>query len=327
MGLPTVDEIAETPVSWANGLSHMYFLNTGFQADPGMPPRSEVADECHWNLWRVRQQPFKELTDGSRIVLVHSWPGDGRLTWQVTARDVVTAAYTSKAEAQQLIGTALGISSRDLRQNEYTAQGPDKGFLLALRYGSPRRLNLPRPADMHFRPNGWLTVEDPAILKQWGLAGESAASTTQKQAAKGQGRLGPAESRAVEKHAMKLAEDWCRSNGWPLVKDVSSGSWDLEARKRPSGPPLFVEVKGLTGKLPVIEVTVAEVEHALKHPADTMLIVVTNITLHRGIAPTASGGDLHVWNPWSPIKTELRTTVYRWRPGADRLLSAAAGLS
>ena len=116
---------------------------------------------------------------------------------------------------------------------------------------------------------------------------------------------------------MAVATDWCRSNGWSIVEDVSArSSWDLEARRRRSGRPLYVEVKGTTGKDPLVEVTAAEVRHARENPRDTALVVVTNITLSRGAMPTASGGQTHVWHPWSPDDTELTATAYRWRSRA-----------
>lgn len=113
---------------------------------------------------------------------------------------------------------------------------------------------------------------------------------------------------------MDRAEDWCRQNGWSIVEDVSRrSSWDLEARKRRNGRPLFVEVKGTTGRKLEVEVTEGEVRHARANPRDTVLIVVTDIVLKRGKQPGASGGKLHSVYPWSPEDSELRPTRYRWK--------------
>lgn len=295
----------------------MLFLNWTSSSDPGIPTRAEVAGASHWNLWRIRQPPFKDLADGSEVVLVDTWPGGGRLTWQVRAQNVVASDYSSKADAVRQIASALGLRSADVRTHDYTQRGPDAGVLLAWSYRPVRRLDLPRPPDMRFRPNGWLREDDPGTLRRWGLSKGQTAS--RKEAAPrrspiGQGRLDVAERFAVEAHAMDRAEDWCRQNGWPIVEDVSRrSSWDLEARKRRNGRPLFVEVKGTTGRKLEVEVTEGEVRHARANPRDTVLIVVTDIVLKRGKQPGASGGKLHSVYPWSPEDNELRPTRYRWK--------------
>jgi hypothetical protein len=129
------------------------------------------------------------------------------------------------------------------------------------------------------------------------------------------GRLDAAERQAVEDHAMTMASDWCRANGWLIVDDVSRRrSWDLEARKRRNGRPMFIEVKGTTGTKLDVEVTDGEVRHARSHPAATVLIIVSGIHLERGARLTAKGGTLHVISPWAPKAAELSPTRYRWRP-------------
>jgi len=169
------------------------------------------------------------------------------------------------------------------------------GYLLDWSYRPVRRLDLPRLVDMKFRPNGWLRVDDPATLRRWGLAA-TAPRVKQRLPARspiGQGRLGLAERLAVAAHAMARAEEWCRKSGWPVVEDVSRrSSWDLEARQRRGARPLFVEVKGTTGKKVEVEVTAAEVRHAQGNPADTVLLVVTEILLKKVPSPTASGGKV-----------------------------------
>lgn len=114
---------------------------------------------------------------------------------------------------------------------------------------------------------------------------------------------------------MNRASDWCRENGWSIVDDVLRRcSWDLEARKVKGGVPLFVEVKGTTGSKLDVEVTDAEVRHALANPKSTALLIVTDIALSKGEIPAASGGKPHVIRPWAPKATELTPTRYRWRP-------------
>lgn len=294
----------------------MLFLNWTSPSDPGMPTRGEVADSSHWNLWRVRQPPFNDLADGDDVVLVDTWPGGGRMTWQVRSTNVVASSYGSKPDAGRQIARALGLTPAQVRKSDYTVRGPDVGYLLAWSYRPVRRLNLPRPVDMKFRPNGWLRIDDPSTLRRWGIVA-TAPRMNQRPPARspiGQGRLGLAERLAVEAHAMARAEEWCRKSGWPVVEDVSRrSSWDLEARKRRGAKPLFVEVKGTTGKKLEVEVTAAEVRHAQGNPADTVLLVVTEILLKKGPSPTASGGTVHAIHPWSPEASELTATRYRWK--------------
>lgn len=283
-----------------------------------MPTRGEVADSSHWNLWRVRQPPFNDLADGDDVVLVDSWSGGGRMTWQVRATNVVASDYGSKQDAVRQIARALGLTPAQVRKSEYTARGPDVGYLLAWSCRPMRRLDLPRPADMRFRPNGSLRIDDPARLRRWGLAPTDAALNQRPPARSpvGQGRLGLAERLAVEAHAMARAEEWCRKSGWRLVDDVSRrSSWDLGARRRRGAKPLFVEVKGTTGRELEVEVTAAEVRHAQANPADTVLVIVTEILLTKGSPPKASGGKVHAIHPWSPDASELAPTRYRWKAG------------
>lgn len=260
--------------------------------------------------------PFHDLENGTEIVLVDSWRGGGRLTWLVRAKDVVASPYSSKAEAIRLIAGGLSLAPAVVRRHDYTVGKPDSGFVLAWNARPIRPLDLPRPDDFGFRYNGWQRIDDPDVLRRWGLAPKEALGDRRpRKSPIGQGRLGLAERVAVEDHAMQLAEAWCRQNGWGIVNDVSrEQSWDLEARKRKGGRTLFVEVKGTTGAKIDVEVTAAEVRHAQQHPEDTALVVVTNIQLKRGARPVASGGDLHAVKPWNPAKPELTTTRYRWRP-------------
>jgi hypothetical protein len=292
----------------------MLFLNWTTTSDPQMPARSEAAGH-HWNLWKTRQPPFRELKDGDDVVLVDSWRhGEGRLTWQVSARSVLASQYTSKSDAVRQISRALGLTAAQVRRSEYTARGPDAGYILAWRWEPKHRINLSRPADMAFQRNGWLSLSDPRTLQRWGLQGDAPRRPSNRSPI-GQGRLSPAEREVVERYAMDRATEWCRDNGLGVVEDVSKRcSWDLEARRNSMGPRLFVEVKGTTGSQLSVEVTEAEVQHARANPKATALIVVTDIKLKRGSSLRATGGTTRVIEPWSPDDGKLTPTRYRWKP-------------
>jgi hypothetical protein len=101
---------------------------------------------------------------------VDSWPGGGRVRWQVRAKNVMASAYPSKADAVRQIAHALGRPTADVRNAKYTVRGPDAGVLLAWSYRPLRRLDLPRPPDMPCgRTVGYESMARP-ILRRWGLS-------------------------------------------------------------------------------------------------------------------------------------------------------------
>lgn len=129
----------------------MLFLNDDTGSDQGMPDRAEISAFVQWNLWKRRMPPYKRLADGDDIVLVKSWPGGGRLTWQVRAFDVTKMDYTRKADAVDAIWAKvapLGWNRQDVVANRYTVGKADQGHLLFLRTRPVRRLALPKPPDM-----------------------------------------------------------------------------------------------------------------------------------------------------------------------------------
>jgi hypothetical protein len=149
----------------------MLFLSHGrYYADPGMPTKQEVGGGCHWNLWQVRMPPFKELGDGMHVVLVDSWPGGGRLTWEIETRRVVVAPYSSKAAVVRMISKAVGLPEREVSTHPYTRSHPASGYVLAFGYRPIRRIARPRPKDLRLRQHGWLQVDDVAVLRRWGLS-------------------------------------------------------------------------------------------------------------------------------------------------------------
>jgi hypothetical protein len=109
-----------------------------------------------------------------------------------------------------------------------------------------------------------------------------------------------------------LATDYLRKEGY-TVRDVGAvESYDLDATR--SGEHLYVEVKGTTSYGEEIILTKNEVELInAKHP-DTMLIVVSDIRLHRnGSSPQASGGILQAIQPWRIEHRRLTPISHRYR--------------
>jgi hypothetical protein len=149
----------------------MLFLNNWkYDKDPGMPTKQDVARQCHWNLWKIRMQPFNELEDGVHIVLLDSWPGGGRLTWEVEARSVLAERYSSKRSAVRMIANAVDLAEREIAGHPYTIDHPASGYVLAFRFQPIRRIGQPRPKDLRLRRHGWAKVDDAATLRRWGLS-------------------------------------------------------------------------------------------------------------------------------------------------------------
>jgi hypothetical protein len=136
--------------------------------DPLHP--AAVEQLCWWNLWQRPQPPFERLAVGDPVVLVDSWSTGSRLGWQVEVTHAEHARYATKAEAVETIASSMGISVARVRADPYTAAKPDgPGVLIAWRARAVAELDRPRPAGLRFRQNGWLSVEDPDVLRTWGL--------------------------------------------------------------------------------------------------------------------------------------------------------------
>lgn len=133
----------------------------------------------------------------------------------------------------------------------------------------------------------------------------------------GQGRRqSVAERLAIEKHAMKMAEEQVRDEGWTRVEDVSLfRPYDLHCYRR-DGRELRVEVKGTTGDGSSILLTPNEVQHA-RERSDVVLIVVSKIELvvsDESDEVDARNGVVEVVSPWDvDAGGELRPTGYEWR--------------
>lgn len=120
--------------------------------------------------------------------------------------------------------------------------------------------------------------------------------------------LNAAERKAVELHAMGMATDFLKKEGFD-VEDVSQKSpFDLLATK--AGKSISVEVKGTTGIGDAILLTKNEIEHQkAAHPAN-MIIIVHSIALKKGITPSTRAGNLRVISPWKIEPGNLTPTAF-----------------
>lgn len=135
----------------------------------------------------------------------------------------------------------------------------------------------------------------------------------------GQGRRQSVVERlAIEKHAMDMAEERLRTEGWTRIEDVSLlRPYDLHCYRR-DGRELRIEVKGTTGDGSSILLTPNEVRHA-RERSNVVLIVVSEIELVRSGDSgevDARNGVVEVVSPWDvDAGGHLRPTGYEWRRG------------
>ncbi len=140
------------------------------------PTYEETNDETEWNMWTIRQPPFKSLERGDTVYLACSdGHGGSVVTWEVEVTRVLTAAYESKNEAWQALGTAFPLLKQQLTKQQFLKQGytmraPEAGWILGWSYDAVRKIGVSRPAALKFRPNGWrpLDVSD-SQLRTWGI--------------------------------------------------------------------------------------------------------------------------------------------------------------
>lgn len=131
--------------------------------------------------------------------------------------------------------------------------------------------------------------------------------------ASGQGfGLSPAERKAVELHAMRIARKIYEDEGWTVVDTSASRPFDLLATK--GGLNRYVEVKGTTGSGQTIILTSGEVTHANHHPKESALVVVAQVKLNKnGDRWIAEGGTVCFRkDPWIIRASSLEPTQFKY---------------
>ena len=124
-----------------------------------------------------------------------------------------------------------------------------------------------------------------------------------------------AERRAIEVRAVQAVTERLTGEGWSVEDVGATRSYDLHCSAL-NGRELFVEVKGTTGPLSAVVLTLNEVELARREHPDTALYVVHDIELLGGAEnPTASGGTIHEVRPWLPEESRLKAAVFSYRLG------------
>ena len=119
------------------------------------------------------------------------------------------------------------------------------------------------------------------------------------------------ERKAVELHAMALAEEWLRNNGY-IPKDTSANKpYDFEAKR--GDETLWVEVKGTTSdSADAIAMTHGEVDLHRNEKGRTALMIVSGIRLGKEAENMrAYGGTLETLIGWDIDAWELYPTSFR----------------
>jgi len=137
---------------------------------------------------------------------------------------------------------------------------------------------------------------------------------------KGQGRLLDHESRkAIELHAMQIAIEHYRADGYEVVDTSLFRPFDLLCTKREE--TRRVEVKGTQTPGLSVELTAGEVDEVQRgrdQGISTDLFIVHSISLTRsdgGI--TLDGGEVRKLHDWTPLAENLSPTMFRYQVPDD----------
>ncbi len=128
--------------------------------------------------------------------------------------------------------------------------------------------------------------------------------------ASGQGFLmSPRIRKAIELHAVTIAKQHYESEGYSV--EIKGKPYDLFCACGKRGT-LYVEVKGTRGSGLEVLLTPNEVTHARKHKDQMALFVVSGIgvSADETDAPSASGGDVTIYEPWDIESGELQALGY-----------------
>lgn len=129
----------------------------------------------------------------------------------------------------------------------------------------------------------------------------------------GQGRQSdPKKRKAVELRAMNVATEHYKNRGYSVADTSANNPFDLECTK--GDEVVRVEVKGLTGALGMVEVTIGEVLSAREDDCRTDLFVVHSISLkEKGKTDfVGEGGESRIERDWSPADDSLEAIRFKY---------------
>ena len=113
---------------------------------------------------------------------------------------------------------------------------------------------------------------------------------------------------------MDAVTDQLEKDGWEVF-DISMEYLGYDLKAVSGSDELHVEVKGTREDGTGVLLTPNEVQHALRHPAQSVLAIVSNIRLSRaGGDWQGEGGNLRFFNRWRPQSGTLKALSYEWLP-------------
>lgn len=184
-----------------------------------------------------------------------------------------------------------------------------------------KKLNIQQPysqgSAFHVKPEQWEEIRE--AIGEWPIPeivdAELAIAEVIGKKRSGQGfRIGVAERKEIENHAMQAAKSHYEEQGWSVTDVSATCSYDLLC-KRDNGEELHVEVKGTTSDGQQILLTRNEVEHARYRFPHVALFVLANIKIEQ--TPTrevqASGGEKLPIDPWNVDEGMLSPLAYAYK--------------
>ena len=125
----------------------------------------------------------------------------------------------------------------------------------------------------------------------------------------GRSQQSPAQKKAIEEHAVRVAIEELEKRGFTKIKDVGlEHSYDISATLE--GEHFYVEVKGTMSSGEKVIVTRNEVIlHREEHPRNA-LIVVSQIELLQPDPPVVTGGEVLYLSPWKVADEDLEPLAF-----------------
>jgi hypothetical protein len=125
--------------------------------------REDWRGEFHFNLWRTRQWPYRELQEGARLFWYET--PLKRLSWETRVARVGRFEYRELDEAVEIITRSFGSFDE---QQAYMQDKPSAGYGLVYASEPIRRVDRNRPEGFTMPRLGWLRI-DEQVKRVWHL--------------------------------------------------------------------------------------------------------------------------------------------------------------
>ncbi len=148
--------------------------------------------------------------------------------------------------------------------------------------------------------------------EEWGVASIDPGSASQpsKQTSAQGWQSDPVRRKQVEDAAQERLMLHYRSHGWAVTDTRFGNPYDAVARRQ--GEVIFLEAKGTETTGSAVLVTSGEVEHALRHPGQCVMGVLSDIRFDADGQVDLDSGRFRMLS-FEPRDDELIVTGYRWQ--------------